>query len=260
MSEFAFVIGETPLSEWYLAWLVPLIYLAIISFCKQFSKKHSPNGSGFGFRWLVVWHNFSLSFVSAVLLGEMVLELARMFGEGGFWSVFCDRDGRWTGGHMYFCLYINYLLKYVELGDTFLLALRGKPTPFLHVYHHAATLVLCLTQLRGQTSLQWLVVTINLFVHVAMYAYYALQTLGYNVWWKRYITVLQIAQFVVVVAVCGAGFLITPMTAVGMLPMENRCHGDVASQTFGMAILVSYLFLFIQFYDRTYSPTHKKLS
>lgn len=248
MNTFEFQIDKTPLSNWHLAYLVPVLYLATIWGIKLCMTKYHPKG--FNLKSLVIFHNASLSIISAILFIDMSIELGKMFYKGGIWSVFCDTQGNWTHGRIYYCLYINYLLKYVELGDTVLLALRAKPTPFLHVYHHAATLVLCLTQLRGQTSLQWLVVVINLFVHIVMYAFYALHALGYNVWWKRYLTMLQIGQFIVVVSVCSLIFILTPLHFMNL--SSQKCHGDVFSQTFGMAILVSYLVLFIQFYDRTY--------
>ena len=86
--------------------------------------------------------------------------------------------------------------------------LRGRPTPFLHVFHHAATLVLCWTQLEDDTACQWLPIALNLTVHVAMYCYYALATLGHTVWWKRHLTSAQILQFAVDVPACVAALLL----------------------------------------------------
>lgn len=94
---------------------------------------------------------------------------------------------------------------------------------FLHVYHHSMTMVLCFVELRGKVSMQWVVICLNLFVHVIMYYYYgepfqriilftalisrcslARTTLFPNqkVWWKRHLTTLQIAQFVIDLGVC----------------------------------------------------------
>jgi len=35
----------------------------------------------------------------------------------------------------------------------------------------------------------------NTLVHIFMYYYYAVRSLGYTVWWKEYLTQLQMFQF-----------------------------------------------------------------
>jgi hypothetical protein len=254
VADFRFVVGVVPLSTWFEVGLSLLAYWV----CLVVIKKHvQQRGRPYELWTTSIVHNCFLAISSAVLLVDMVLELYRMFFNSGFVSVYFDPDGRWIQGRIYYLLYVNYLYKYVELLDTFLLALRGRPTPFLHVYHHSATLFLCFTQLRGETCLQWLVVVANLFVHVVMYSFYALHGLGYNVWWKKYVTILQITQFVVAV-----GCAILPLATLVLQPIgwiSWRAHGHPAAAAIGITIISSYLVLFIRFYTLSYpKPTHTK--
>jgi len=145
----------------------------------------------------------------------------------------------------------------MELIDTCLLDLRGKPTPFLHVYHHSATLVLCWTNIVWQSCVQWVPIVINLGVHVMMYLYYGLQALRVDCWWKRYLTMLQIVQFVVGVVACVA-VLSSRVAAVFGVPGALPCHGHTYGAFFGIGILLSYLYLFIVFFRATYKPKAKE--
>lgn len=107
-----------------------------------------------------------MSIGSAVLWFALVAELHVARSSTSLWTLLCDPTGVHVRGTLYFIYFVNYVFKYIELIDTFLLALRGKPIPFLHAYHHAATLVLCWSQLLAESCIQWLPIVINLLVHV----------------------------------------------------------------------------------------------
>lgn len=104
---------------------------------------------------VVTAYNFIMSAASGILFFFLSRELHSLWSRQGFFNLFCDPDGRNTSGTLVFLCYVNYIYKYIELVDTVFLCLRHKQTPFIHVYHHAITLMLCWTQLTVQTCMQW---------------------------------------------------------------------------------------------------------
>uniref|UniRef100_A0A182SYZ8 Elongation of very long chain fatty acids protein n=1 Tax=Anopheles maculatus TaxID=74869 RepID=A0A182SYZ8_9DIPT len=106
---------------------------------------------------------------------------------------------------MFNLCYVYYLSKLSEFADTVFFVLRKKQSQItdLHVYHHSLTPIEAwiLTKFiaGGNATLPNV---INNFVHVLMYFYYMLSAMGYKIWWKKYMTEVQIIQFVICIAHC----------------------------------------------------------
>lgn len=94
-------------------------------------------------------------------------------------------------------VWIFYLSKYYEIVDTLILFLSEKESSFLQMYHHAGAIVGCWLVSLGKSHSAWVWIGLNSFIHSIMYMYYALTVIGFRAPFKRLITFMQIAQFIV---------------------------------------------------------------
>lgn len=90
-------------------------------------------------------------------------------------------------------------------------------------------------------------------VFANMYRYYFQSARGIRIWWKKYITMLQIIQFVIDLGfVYFASYTYFTSTYFPSMPSAGHCAGEEFAAFAGMGILSSYLLLFISFYFATY--------
>ncbi|GAA5994837.1 elongation of very long chain fatty acids protein [Rhodotorula paludigena] len=241
------VPGSTPISTVAEVTLAMVVYLVVIFGGQALMRGSKP----YRFQPLFMLHNFLLSSGSALLLALMLEEIVPIVWKHGLFYAICNTSA-WTPRMETYYIF-NYYFKYWELFDTVFLVVKKKPLQFLHVFHHTATAVLCYTQLNGRTSVSWVVITLNLFVHVLMYYYYFMTAAGYKIWWKKYLTTLQITQFVIdLFTVYFASYSYFAATYFPNMPSMGSCAGTEGAAIFGCALLTSYLFLFIAFYQKTY--------
>jgi fatty acid elongase 3 len=253
-NDFNFVPFETPMSTLKSSSIFIVVYYIIILGGRELMRGREP----FKLKTLFLIHNFYLTAISAILLALFIEQLVPTVVRGGIFHAICDRDGGWTQP-LVVLYYLNYLTKYLELLDTVFLFLKKKPLTFLHCYHHGATALLCYTQLIGSTSVSWVVITLNLTVHVVMYWYYFQSARGVRIWWKEWVTRLQIIQFIIDLGfVYFASYTYFTSTYFSWMPNAGHCAGEEFAAFAGIGIISSYLVLFISFYLATYKKGDKK--
>jgi len=180
------------------------------------------------------------------------------YKQQGLWAgLVCEQEQEPMKGQLFYWCYIFYLSKFYEFIDSYLLVLKKKPLIFLHVFHHLVMPFVCWAGLQGKWCMAlWTSCFWNSFVHIFMYYYYAVSTIGISPWWKKYLTGLQIYQFVTGIVYTGIYFYYyfggLRIGATG-LSYKQGCTGDFRAVLFMFTVNCSFLFLFVKFYLDTYS-------
>uniref|UniRef100_T1ILK2 Elongation of very long chain fatty acids protein n=1 Tax=Strigamia maritima TaxID=126957 RepID=T1ILK2_STRMM len=146
--------------------------------------------------------------------------------------------------------YLYYICKYVDWIDTLFFILRKKfsHVSALHIYHHTF-----------MPSCAWFgarfmpgghgtfMCFLNTGVHVVMHTYYTLAAMGPKyqkyLWWKRYLTMFQLVQFLLII-LHGGQVLFIYECGID-LPLEWGYY-------FGFQACI-FIFLFGRFYIQTYT-------
>ncbi|XP_033108636.1 elongation of very long chain fatty acids protein 4-like [Anneissia japonica] len=145
-----------------------------------------------------------------------------------------------------------FFSKVIELLDTvfFILRKKNNQVTFLHVYHHSSMIVnwwLGVKYVAGGQA--FFLAMLNSFVHSIMYSYYALAAIGPHMqkylWWKRYMTQLQLVQF----------FAICFHTGYNM---TIDCNFPMGFNIAVFLYVLSMVALFSNFYIRSYKKKDVK--
>lgn len=145
------------------------------------------------------------------------------------------------------------LSRLADFLDTIWFVLRKKQShiSFLHVFHHSYVPTV------AYVATRWIPVVpnamsfpfINSAIHVVMYAYYLLATfpaLRPHLWWKRYLTGLQMLQFVTVLI----------YNVFGYFYFSRVCgKSQTPALTGSLISAVIFLVLFNSFYKRAYTTS-----
>ncbi|XP_063989125.1 very long chain fatty acid elongase 7 isoform X1 [Diachasmimorpha longicaudata] len=149
-------------------------------------------------------------------------------------------------------VWIYFLAKLSELLDTVFFVLRKKERQisFLHMYHHTVMPLISWGATKYYPGGHGTFIgVINSFVHIVMYTYYllaaALPQYQQYLWWKKYITTLQMGQF-----------CLAFLHSLQLLVYD--CDYPRWSLILILPNVAFFYFLFSDFYKKAYVPDKSK--
>ncbi|KAH8306956.1 hypothetical protein KR044_001652, partial [Drosophila immigrans] len=150
--------------------------------------------------------------------------------------------------------YLYFVNKIIDLLDTIFFILRKsyKQITTLHVYHHVFMVLIpyCVVRFYGVGAQFATTAFLNTFVHSVMYFYYMVSAMYPGrkgiLWWKKYITKMQLIQFV-----------IGMFQSVYILMFNPACEYPII---FHFVIITGgfiFIAMFSNFYIKTYTMSQK---
>ncbi|XP_025416912.1 elongation of very long chain fatty acids protein AAEL008004-like isoform X2 [Sipha flava] len=228
-------------------WYILTILLMYLVFVLDIGPKFMANRKPMNIKSIMLIYNATQTIYNAWLVCWFI------FLPGTFdyvWNHSCYSDpgpyGRYLINQLYKAMWYYFISKIADFSDTIFFVLRKKQSQvtFLHVYHHVNMAFSSWFHLRFIKSEQIAVGgIINTIVHTIMYSYYFLSALGPQVkkylFWKKYLTGLQIFQFVMII-----------FYVFGLFIFD--CKFPKLFMMYVIIDLIVFLHLFMIFYKKTY--------
>lgn len=241
-------------SEWKLAGNVPFIMTVMFGYIYAVKVVGPRFMEGRGpvrrLLPLIMLHNAAM--VAANVYFMFAIGSRSHFGGGA--SFFCqglDLSSSPRSVELAELLWWYFVVRVFDFLDTLFFILRKKESHVsaLHVGHHVMVVFTgWFGMTYGPDGQALLIVLVNTFVHALMYTYYFGTLLGPRfqryLWWKRYLTQLQIIQFVFILG-------------HSLVPVFVDCGYPLAHVLVIMSQVAFYFCMFLRFYVQAYRKRTK---
>ncbi|CRK90395.1 CLUMA_CG004022, isoform A [Clunio marinus] len=226
---------------------LPTIYITLcyLLFVLYIGPKIMENRKPYNIRKIIIVHNL----IQVILNAKLFYDSATL----GWFSNYnwrCEPYDRSPDGipmKLTMVAYYYYLSKFTDLLDTifFILRKRNDQVSALHVIHHGIMPLGVYFGIRfasnGHGSFFGF---LNTFIHVVMYTYYMLAAFGPKMkkylWWKRYLTIMQMVQFIAIIIHSSQLFF------------HNPCEYPMFYAWYIIVKSLVFLLLFRAFYKKSY--------
>lgn len=235
---------EYPLTRFSEAFAITLVYLFFATFGAAVWKALGPSPKAgekpakielYGLR-------FAYNLTQAMLCAWMSLEAAHQAFANDY-SLACNKVNN-KAPVMGTVLYVFYLSKILDFMDTFFIIVRRnfRQLSFLHVYHHSSIFLVywfnCNLCFDGDV---YFTIVANGFIHFVMYTYYFVSMHTRDIWWKKYLTQMQMIQFM---CMCTQGIYLLYFNCQEVPITVTRTY---------VAYIITMFGLFLHFYIQSYN-------
>ncbi|XP_072129636.1 very long chain fatty acid elongase 1-like [Mobula birostris] len=194
IEEYPFMVSPVPMTA---------VLLFYVYFVLSLGPKLMAGRMPFDLKKVMVCYNFALVFFSIFIVYEFL-----MSGWATGYTFRCDLIDYSNSPKALRMVRVAWLFlfsKFIELFDTVFFVLRKKNSQitFLHIFHHSVMPWTWWWGVKfGPGGMGSFHAMVNSIVHVIMYFYYGLSAAGpafqKYLWWKKYMTAIQLVQFIVV--------------------------------------------------------------
>ncbi|XP_046960783.1 elongation of very long chain fatty acids protein 7-like [Vanessa cardui] len=224
---------------------IPLIIITItyLLFVIKIGPKFMKNRPPFGLSNVLLIYNA----VQVAYALYLCYQGSRLIWQNGLIGKSCLMETQESRYIITSNTYSYFFAKVTELLDTVFFVLRKKDNQvtFLHVYHHLTIMWCTWFNLKYEPSYSTIFLgTLNSYVHVIMYTYYGLSTfpeLAKKLWWKKYITSLQLIQFVLMLLQSAASAIFPGCPPSYTLMIMIYINASLFIYLFGKFYIKSYL-------------------
>lgn len=234
---------------------VPVVAILGYGAMIAIGKTYFRNRDAWSWRTTLALWNFGLSLFSLIGFCRVAPQLVHNLYHYSLSENLCFDPEQMYGSDRLVGTWVQLfvLSKFPELIDTFFILIHKKPLIFLHWYHHISVLAYCWHSYVTKAPAGIVFCVMNYAVHAIMYFYYFLMAVKRKPKWfnSMYITVSQISQMVVGVAVTLLSFII-PKT------YGESCSVKKENNIAAFIMYGSYLMLFLQFFFKRYSSKPEK--
>ncbi|KAK3585443.1 hypothetical protein CHS0354_020164 [Potamilus streckersoni] len=248
---WALTQSDVRVKDWFLmqsytpTLVITVLYVIAVTWGQKFMENREP----FKYKWTLFLYNLGLIVMNLHIFSELLLATTKLGYSYSCQPVSYSDDPDEI--RIAKALWWFYFSKCVEMLDTIFFVLRKKNNQisFLHVYHHATMFPIWWIGVKWVAGGQsFFGAMINSFIHVVMYTYYGISALGPQyqkyLWWKRYLTMLQLIQFVIGIT-------------HAMQSLVMRCDFPEWMQWalifYGFTILLLFLNFYFQAYVKSYN-------